>query len=75
MSKPLSPRLCRPILRVCSTRITLPFRSRAVAGLGNYTSACVIALDLDVARSMIIQGNDDFDVNCEIEVSDSGATE
>ena len=43
-------------------------RSRAVAGLGNYTSACVIALDLDVARSMIIQGNDDFDVNCEIEV-------
>ena len=43
-------------------------RSRAVAGLGSYVSACVVALDPDVARSMIIQGNDDFDVNCEIEV-------
>ena len=43
-------------------------RSRAVAGLGNYVSACVVALDPDVARSMTISGNIDFDVNCEIEV-------
>ena len=43
-------------------------RSRAVAGLGNYTSACVIALDPSAPRSMVISGTVNFDVNCEIEV-------
>ena len=43
-------------------------RSRAVAGLGNYTSACVIALDPTAAKAMTIQGTVNFDVNCEIEV-------
>ena len=43
-------------------------RSRAVAGLGNYASGCVIALDPSVSRAMVISGTVDFDVNCEIEV-------
>ena len=43
-------------------------RSRAVAGLGNYSSACVVALDPTAGRAMTIGGNVNFDVNCEIEV-------
>ena len=39
-----------------------------MAGLGNYASGCVIALDPNVSRAMVIQGSIDFDVNCEIEV-------
>ena len=43
-------------------------RSRAVAGLGNYSSGCVIALDPSAQGALTIQGTADFDVNCEIEV-------
>ena len=43
-------------------------RSRAVAGMGNYNGACVIALDPTAAKAMTIRGTVNFDVNCEIEV-------
>ena len=43
-------------------------RSRAVAGLGHYSNACVIATDPTAARAMTIRGTVNLDVNCEIEV-------